>query len=172
MHYLKTHEIRHIILAAFVLLIVLISSHMVVADMCCYVVPVDIVMNNDTKQKGFLILYGNEIRGYDNENSNIMKTISFGMNSPSTPERIWTSIDYEFDTIEVSNTTVSIKIGNEVHSVYKVNYFFSPKGLPFASKYWTTKEGYLRHDSINIPITNIKSIKRIGRIRSIEPYND
>jgi hypothetical protein len=111
--------------------IFMISSS-VFADMCCYVVPVEVILKSAVNRNGFLILYGNEVRGFENNEGPVMKTISFGMNMPSTPERVWVGIDYMFDSIEISNTAVTIKIQNNIYTVHRANYFLPTTDFLFA----------------------------------------
>lgn len=147
-------------------------SNTVFADMCCYVAPVEVILKSGIGINGFLIMYGNEIRGYENKEGPVMKTVSFGMNMPSTPERVWVGVDYAFDTIEISNAAVTMKIKNNLYTIYRVNYFFTDNGLPFSSKYSRDEKGYLRHEIKAIPMTELKLIRRTGEILSIPAYYD
>ncbi len=163
-------------IASLATLIVIASIFMIsgksLADMCCYVVPVEVTLKNGVSKNGFLILYGNEIRGFEKDEGPVMKTISFGMNMTSTAQRIWDSLDYAFDVIEISNTAVTIRIAHTAHTVHRVNHFFTDKGLPFSPTYRTSKEGLLRYELNSLPMSELRLVRRTGKIRSLPPYGD
>ena len=148
------------------------------ADTCCYIVPVKVNLKEGKIKDGFLILYIDNIHGFDNKNGSVKKTIEFNSFSqsvvggpekpPSTPDRIWIGISYSFDKIDVSDRTVII---NDKVIIYNVHFFFSDKGLPFTPKYWTNKEGgNLKYELQPIPLSEIKRIERTGEIDSSEPW--
>lgn len=142
------------ILIALSLLLAAAASAM--ADECCYPIPVEITQVKGGVLRGYLRMYGDEIRGKSKEGK--IYIVSFGMNEPSADERIWESVNYEFEEILIRKRVVRVGFGKDVFEVRDVTYFLSPEGLKL---YATPADG---PPQVVLPMKKIARIKRIGPI--------
>jgi hypothetical protein len=136
------------------------------ADMCCYVIPVEVQLTNLQTVNGFLKLYGDEIHGKTKDGRT--HVVSFGMNEPSTPTKLWESAPYDFEKITLIKGRASISFGKRRRSfkVSIVDYFFSGNGL------------VVHKDKVGgpvlktIPMNEVRSIRRTGPVKSIASGSD
>jgi hypothetical protein len=158
---------RSMMIAAALTLGVAVQAH---ADMCCYVVPVEITLQKGPPIAGFLKLYGEEIHG--KESKSRTHVVAFGMNSPSTPERLWEGVPYDFREIRISKRDVQIEYDKKggmdgpmdktLFEIKDVDYFFTPGGVAVYEK----SSGGNAKAHKTIPMKDIKRIRRTGALGS------